>query len=392
MNQVLSPQILQRHIPALTGLRAIAVFWVILHNGAFDPSVNLDSIFSKVLALLINTGWLGVQLFFVLSGFLITDILLTAKGKAHFYKHFYARRALRIFPVYFLFLLATFILVKVLADPAEWMVLADNQKWWFIFYLNNWIQVSQNVGLSHFWSLAIEEQFYLFWPLLIMLVDIKRLYLACYLIIIISVLFRFIMTYSGLEFSQLGAYILTPSRMDALAIGALLAISIRYQGLNNQLERIASIATVLGLGYVIIILTTTHNFAKASEGWAFLNQTVAAILFACLIFNCLNITPQTNKKLHIRLLSIPIMQSLGKYSYAMYIFHLPISLFLHSHITRPLTAQHNFSGGYADFLILFLDLSALLLLTYLCAWASWHLVERRALSLKRYFPTPSGKQ
>jgi peptidoglycan/LPS O-acetylase OafA/YrhL len=158
-----------QRITNLDGIRGIAVLWVMLHHfqlygEGFPPTTFLD----RQVERLTISGWIGVDLFFVLSGFLITGILLDSKSNTGYFRKFYMRRFLRIFPLYYGFLFA-FMFVLPLIDPegAEFQLQFKEQIWYWT-YLINWklatIYVSEYIGISHFWSLAIEEQFYLVWP------------------------------------------------------------------------------------------------------------------------------------------------------------------------------------------------------------------------------------
>jgi peptidoglycan/LPS O-acetylase OafA/YrhL len=151
------------HYPALDGLRGVAIIAVIIyHNFPYGNSLF---------------GWLGVDLFFVLSGFLITGILMKSvqqETKKGFLKNFYIRRILRIFPLYYLFLFVFLFLFPTLGILKNEVLEYQEDKWWFIFYLQNWLftnNIPENsLFLNHFWSLGVEEQYYMLWPLIILLV------------------------------------------------------------------------------------------------------------------------------------------------------------------------------------------------------------------------------
>ena len=177
------------HIAGLDALRGIAVIWVVWHNctGAFE----LDGLLEKILAFITNCGWLGVQLFFVLSGFLITGLLLDAKGTANQMRNFYIRRTVRIFPVYYATLIFCFLVLPLL--NVELPALADSQKMqvWFWLYLNNWATAPHSPGIfPHLWSLAVEEQFYLLWPFLALGLNRSQLVYTCITLIISAIIFK----------------------------------------------------------------------------------------------------------------------------------------------------------------------------------------------------------
>src|SRR5262245_39580963 len=151
------------HIPALDGLRGIAILLVIPHNA--DVFSN-SAAWLWPAALLAHAGWIGVQLFFVLSGFLITRNLLDSRAADNYFQSFYWRRVLRIFPLYYLTLIAGLVIApRLFQFPSGALASLQNQAWLWTF-LSNWTQPLglEVSGFSHFWSLAIEEQFYLVWP------------------------------------------------------------------------------------------------------------------------------------------------------------------------------------------------------------------------------------
>ena len=213
-------------IPVLDGWRGFAILVVILHNGGFI-AYELDGP-SGLVVVLTNTvlasGWVGVQLFFVLSGFLITGILVDTAGAPRFFRSFYLRRTLRIFPVYYAFLAVYFLVVPLLpggAPPGEGQ-LADQL--WYWTYLSNWLPLLEHPSgpLNHLWSLAVEEQFYLVWPLLVV-VSGRRFPWVVLFFVVAAPLSRLGMHRAGLEPEYL--YHFTNARADALAIGALVALA-----------------------------------------------------------------------------------------------------------------------------------------------------------------------
>src|ERR1043165_9488354 len=152
-----------RHIyPALDGLRGVAVLVVMLHN--LTILEQRDSLPARLWVFATDSCWIGVQLFFVLSGFLITGILLDERGAPRFFRDFYLRRQLLIFPLYYLVLIVRFAIVpRFVPDTSVPLDVALG----FWLYLSNWTDLYTHGvnGFGHFWSLAVEEQFYLAWPL-----------------------------------------------------------------------------------------------------------------------------------------------------------------------------------------------------------------------------------
>jgi peptidoglycan/LPS O-acetylase OafA/YrhL len=201
----------------LDGVRAIAALMVMVFHffQHVEPSTKLLNILTKVSVF----GQTGVTLFFVLSGFLITRILLDTKETTGYFKNFYLRRALRIFPLYYLFLAITYYVVPLIVNTPFG---SFNQQIFYFTYLQNFAITFNwdSVGPVHFWSLAVEEHFYLFWPVVVYLFSTKNLSRVIIGIIIGALLLRIFMLNNGY-----GVFYFTFTRFDSLAIGALLAIA-----------------------------------------------------------------------------------------------------------------------------------------------------------------------
>jgi peptidoglycan/LPS O-acetylase OafA/YrhL len=163
------------HIPALDGLRGIAILLVIPHNAdIFSQSAP----WLWPIALVAHAGWIGVQLFFVLSGFLITRNLLDTRRDANYLRSFYVRRALRIFPLYFLTLFVGLVVLPHVVQFSPGALASHHNQVWLWTFLSNWAQPYglEVSGFSHFWSLAVEEQFYLVWPFVVLFAAGTRLF------------------------------------------------------------------------------------------------------------------------------------------------------------------------------------------------------------------------
>jgi peptidoglycan/LPS O-acetylase OafA/YrhL len=223
----------RRHIPALDGVRGVAVLLVIsnhLGSALIPPYANLIDYGAGKL---VGYTWVGVDLFFVLSGYLITGILSDTRHSEHYFRNFYARRALRIFPLYYAFLLAIFVLL-----PRVGLVLPEpdvmHHQAWFWTYVSNfyfarlgWLPMST----GHLWSLSIEEQFYLLWPLVVLLIPRQTLARTCATLIGVIVVGRAVLIHLGL--SVLQVYLLTPTHLDPLLAGAFVALVARSpRGIN----------------------------------------------------------------------------------------------------------------------------------------------------------------
>jgi peptidoglycan/LPS O-acetylase OafA/YrhL len=315
-------------IPGLDGLRAIAFLLVFLIHTNF-----------------VIVGWTGVLLFFVLSGFLITGILIEMKEnlpvKAYFIK-FYGRRFLRIFPLYYFYLLLILglaYLLYTLSYRPNRMVDYFQQMPYALTYVYNFFSASKwykdSVFINHFWSLSVEEQFYIFWPLLIFITPktaYRKLFLAC---IIAGPVFRLGLSYifNHHLFSFLGPnpatgiYSLPFSHIDAFGFGAYISqyripkartqfwallVALPIVGFTTQYLATGSIGFLSGLGFPYPIA----NGYKHIWGYSFLNYFFAVTIYAV-----------AREGLFNRFLELAWMKYLGKISYGLYVYHFVLVYF-----------------------------------------------------------------
>src|SRR5581483_10365332 len=214
------------NIPALDGIRGLAIVIVMLHH--FQPLIPASNSAITIVKGFFSFGWMGVDLFFVLSGFLISGILLDTRESGNYFKAFYARRILRIFPLYYTVL--TLVLVRasfIHPRPNSVPVVADEKLYYL--YLVNWLTLWNGPWranfLGHFWSLAVEEQFYLLWPLCVWLFVRRKLTRLAVIVSMLSLAVRVAwVAYAGPGQAIVMA---TVTRMDSLLCGALSAIVFR---------------------------------------------------------------------------------------------------------------------------------------------------------------------
>ncbi len=369
------------HVPALDGIRGIAIALVMLHHfviyGGLQPTKLLDKVFYTIA----EAGWCGVDLFFVLSGFLITGILLDTKGNAHFFRNFYSRRFIRIFPLYYGFLTVFFVLVPLFGQVSSEFKLLINEQRWYWSYLVNFLIGRQGwpsfLAIGHFWSLAVEEQFYLFWPLLVFLFRRRHLAIICVICIVASFAVRSVLS---LQDEPVAAYVLTPARMDALAMGALVALLVREphsRFISSRLTRAFAGAAALGLA---AIFAWRQAFDSEDIVVLTVGLTLLALLFGAVIIIALESSP---KSVLGKSLMLPVLVSLGQYSYALYIFHLPIIFLLREHVFS-VDAFPRLLGSQLPGQFLFIVVGTAVALGL--AVFSWHYYEQPFLKLKRLFP------
>jgi peptidoglycan/LPS O-acetylase OafA/YrhL len=351
-----SRQTSRDHLPQLDGLRALAVLAVIGHHTLPDQ-----------LVIALNPGAAGVRLFFVLSGFLITGILLRARDltdqgapPAQALRSFYARRFLRIFPLYYFALAVVLLLgVREARDGAVW----------HLTYLTNVYGVRQGwLGhLAHFWSLAVEEQFYLVWPALVLF--LPRAWLGPLFVgsAILGPIAR-LLAYLLIRDPSL-ACILTPCCLDSLGMGALLAHATRTGG-PLQAKKLAGACRAVGLP--LLLAVDTYRLVRGEDAVTVALRDLALALVGAWLVHAATgqVSPTAG-----RLLCCRPMVYLGTISYGIYVWHGLV----------PALAQHvewlpyPERPGLAKFLAVTAASVALAALT-------WHLFEGPLNGLKRYFP------
>lgn len=343
----------KHHILALDGLRGIAILLVLLfHTFHF------------------MLGWCGVDLFFVLSGFLITGILIESKGHPSYFSNFWIKRMLRIFPLYYL-VLAIIIIPKIFFQAYT----VTYTSWTYWFYLQNWQYIINGVfpdgkdTLNHFWSLAIEEQFYLFFPFFVKYIKDSRMPWVLLAFIIIAIGFR----YYYFSDNNIGYYVGTFARMDSLAIGAMLAYFVRYH--RVFLEKWTLTFFYLSLTYIVAVLIFTHDLHFSNPYFAILGLTFLALLFGSVLI--LSISEFENNFL-VRILTLKPLLFVGKISYGLYVFHWILYVF----IKPPLEAiiYSNLPYSIVSKVITSLTIG---IISLTLAYFSFHYFEKRFLNLKK---------
>jgi peptidoglycan/LPS O-acetylase OafA/YrhL len=258
-----------KKIPQLDAVRGLAVLLVLLHNTDRYPALHLH--------LISDNGWMGVDLFFVLSGLLITGILLDSKQADGYFRNFYARRCLRIWPLYYALLLFMFVIVPLLRPSEGHAVFeARSSPWWaFPIFLQNFlvpIPTMATGALGVTWSLAVEEQFYLVWPLVVRFCTESQLRKIAIAVICISPVLRFYLSQH-----QVVIYSNTFCRLDGLMAGALLAIVIRSASFVSSNFLTRAWITLLVSAPVALTLETLHT-----ERWLVFSLTAFGLGFVCL--------------------------------------------------------------------------------------------------------------
>lgn len=374
-------------IPALDGLRGIAIILVMLHHFTYyRPTAGIDAHIGSVLFFF----WTGVDLFFVLSGFLITGILLDTRGSDSYFATFYARRILRIFPLYYLVLFLAFVVLPqfpalhaVLLGQTEAFELPPQWPYW-LYLTNFWIAEG---GWMHgwvdvAWSLAIEEQFYLVWPLTIWLCPPRLLAPLCALILISQPIARVYARET--DVASLSIFVLPWFRLDGFATGALLALAER-RGLLPALDRWVPLVIVAGVAGIIGCTVMGGHTWWWNRWMQQYGYSIIAIVAGALLVSAVNRPAAT---LWPRLLSAGWLRAFGKYSYAMYLIHPPIMRAVREYVFDPLKYEALGLGPWTAQLVYY---AAATTPTFALAWLSWRLFEAPILSLKARFPYSSAR-
>ncbi|WP_047489775.1 acyltransferase [Terriglobus sp. TAA 43] len=307
--------------PALDGLRALAICGVFAaHYGGGSHGGKILNLIN----LLRGYGSLGVDLFFVLSGFLITGILYDTLGDSRYFLRFFARRSLRIFPIYYLVFAVLLLLTPIALYQWHWGHAL------FLIYMGNFLgnydfsyysvesqrshMLLANIG--HFWSLCVEEQFYMLWPIAVFLLRKRRnIFIAGVTISLLAIALR------AAEFAWQGPVVAErwivrtlPFRMDALLIGGMLALLLRGPH-ADRIQRSCKWVFLAGTAASIAIFVLSPEYDSA---WGMIvGLTVYALAFAGLI----GMTLRTGGPAY-RLFNLKPLRVLGKYSYGFYIYHL----------------------------------------------------------------------
>jgi peptidoglycan/LPS O-acetylase OafA/YrhL len=373
---------LRGHLPVLDGVRGLAVLMVLLLH--FVGSMLPTTLAERVIVGVTNYGSYGVELFFVLSGFLITGILYDARNKPNYFRNFYMRRLLRIFPLYY-GVLALVFWVAPLVPPLRGPTLdylVDRQAWAWLYAVNFYIAKHGEWSLSyldHFWSLSIEEHFYFAWPLVVFLLARRpRVLIAASLTASLgAMLARFVGSAAGLSWWT--TYVFTPFRLDGLALGAFLAVTARQPGGLDRLARALPRAAAAAGGLLAVTFVWTRLVSRQGLELVLpVRASLILVLLACLLVWAL-LAPE--RSVTSRFFRSRSLVFLGTYSYGVYVYHHFISYYLTTNRTELELARWLGSHGLAVALQATLGASASLAIAYL----SYELFEKRFLGLKRLF-------
>ncbi|WP_447601705.1 acyltransferase family protein [Nitrospira sp. Nam80] len=367
------------HIPAIDGLRGVAILLVAWYHAPFlfrdnngFPQEISQSIVQKVFWGMSTAGWIGVDLFFVISGFLITSILIRGRATKGSLRVFWYRRALRILPLAVLYL-SVLKLNVTLGDPLG--MLSSFDAWpAYLFYMGNFhiaINGWQPVVVMILWSLAVEEQFYMVWPFLVHHVGSKKLILTCLIILALSPIARAIV-YWTLDYPAV--YVLTVCRLDGLAVGTVLALLVRAE--RWRIQTLASCRKFVPLAllsaFTVLLGPFSPSFPQTRPLlFTLFGYTWIAISFGLLVGASLQCTGWVQSLLGGR-----VLMFVGKRCYGFYLWHALVAAM----VKKVVDSLQLDVGLYG---LLCLWVIGLIVVTT----ASWCFFEKPILSLKRLVPS-----
>ncbi|WP_145074758.1 acyltransferase family protein [Poriferisphaera corsica] len=352
----------RRHFTSLDGLRCFAILTVLWHH-AFRPEF--------LNAQLLTRGFLGVDLFFILSGFLITTLLIRERAihQSISLRAFYARRSLRIFPIYYLSLIALTLLFALGFSSPHHQTTFFQQLPLYLTYTSNWSD-THALNLAPLWSLATEEQFYLFWPLVERFAKptIRFLFYAFALCLSQAINFQLIYPFFSPDLAaHLQSLEIMQSTFTPILLGVGLAYLLHHKPTFNKLYKpLAHIAALpcLVLTLILLIHFTPANILGLPR---LLIQLNFSLILAAIILN--------PKHFAHTLLNLKPITHIGLISYGMYLYHMWV-LALQRQLLTPHISPEN--QAYFDFLLG-------TLLTIIAATLSFKLIESPLLKLKKHF-------
>ncbi len=364
-------------ITELDGVRGLALVMVLwLHCFLVVPS----NLLFKLLNSIGGSMFIAIDLFFVLSGFLITGILIRTRDKPRRARNFYARRVLRIFPAYYFTLILIFLLYPIFYAPLREAPIEGDAVYFFL-YVQNWLFAWREAGsawpgLNHLWSMAIEEQFYLLWPLVVWYTPPAKLARVCAWIFGLAIALKLALLASGASLYQV--YLPTYSRLEGLAAGAGVAALWHIHGVHRTPPwlRLAGLTATLCL---LALMFRTHT-AKADNATDIVAHTLTStVAFAWMIYASVTADPRALVR---RFFRHRVLRFLGRYSYGIYLLHYVVYWQIKYFVLDVFKSQ---LGAAASVLAGILIVAT----TIVLALAMYRFLEEPALRLKRYFTSAS---
>lgn len=378
-----SPLVVGRYYPEIDGLRALAVLMVIYFHSSLmvgperstaDAAAFWDAGWLYYEFTMI--GWCGVDLFFVISGFLITGILMDTANQEKCFRNFYIRRTLRIFPLYYGVLIGCFLLFVIFYGASFTIKYGL-----YFLYLQNWFAVFDYdyiLYFDHFWSLAIEEQFYVFWPVIFVwayrrgVVEPVLLFL-----IVMSFLLRFTLAAKG-ELEM--AFSITPARLDGLLLGAGLVFLLSKRQDTEQLNSLFLKALAASFAAICVLALLNGNLWGRDREVLMFGLLPVSVFFASFLGWVVTVD---EGHLIRRFFRLPFLREIGKVSYGMYVYHWLIMCVI---VQMDIMDQYGFVFNHPFLLLTAGPLS------FIVAWTSFRYFEKPFLRLKDVYARYSDRE
>jgi peptidoglycan/LPS O-acetylase OafA/YrhL len=374
----------EHHLLALDGVRGLAILSVLCYHYLVVGSLQPSGV-GKYLLPAAKMGWAGVDLFFVLSGFLITGILLNARTATNYYKAFYGRRVLRIFPVYYLAVALVFWVVVPLQHHGGFFALhpagnfGPREQLWYWVNLSNLRTAFYPLlipMLSPFWSLSIEEQFYLVWPAVVRNLRLRSLMVLCLAGMVFSAVLRnlpWIQHWNSVYDNLI--YRMTPLHMDGLLFGGVIAILLPSYGHSRTARNLFAALFWGSFAGLVVLARDPDGPVMPRVGLSLLALFAGSLIWLC--------AAPTGSKTARFIFSRKPLVHLGKLSYFIYVFHVPMFIYI------PILGRHFVRGyiatGHHPYMLHILFASLSFVVTYACAALSSRFFEGPILRQKRHF-------
>ena len=362
----------QRRVPELDGLRGLAILLVLLGHYFAVPGIGAASLLNGYW---FRLGWTGVDLFFVLSGFLIGGILLEVRNSPNYFKTFYARRFFRIIPLYYVW-----ILICIALSVFEWRFLSTRigpvqridisilAQFLFLQNFREFLKATLSLWwFSSTWSLAVEEQFYLVAPLLVRYLPKRLLALVLVLVTFTAPVLR-LMIRNGLPNGPWLAYRLMPCRADSLAVGVLAALIWTNAKTRAWVE--THVAVLYG-SFAVLFAGVAYLWRWYSDPFLPIMQTAGYTWLALFFASLLLLVLSRRAFLLSAIMRLPFLRDIGGVSYCIYIIHTAVFLFCHQILLHALPVVTDGKAAGVTFLAAFI--------TYVVAKLSWGFFERPLL-------------
>lgn len=353
------------YIKGLDGLRALAIIFVVIHHSHFLTEAgslyDLSQFFNS-----------GVDLFFIISGYLINEVLLRIKGHPSFFKKFYLSRALRIIPLYFVVLFIAFFILPNL-NHSLLSKFRDVPAWPYWTFLSNyyiaWRGHFQHGLINLSWSLSVEEQFYLFWSLCVYFFDVFRLKRVAWTIVLVCPLLRILLAYYGVN--SVAIHVMSITRFDTIMMGVLLSFLFRERTTGHLFFMVT---------FILSIIFYAGSTVLPFYLWAGMGYSSLSLFYTSLVGFVLwwhHHPAESGGKSILAILELRGFRSIGLYSYGIYLIHNPLQK-----IFRPFFSDLVLSGWNKDIVQVVFYLFIILTAGFL-GGMSYHFFEKRWIDLKR---------